>query len=302
MKQTPDISFITINYNGFQDTCELIESLKTRITSFSYEIIVVDNASRANEADMLKERYPDVISIRSEKNTGFSGGNNIGIKQAKGDYLFIINNDTFFEEDGIKHLIDRLESKPTIGAVSPKIKFAFPPRNIQFAGYTPLSSITIRNQLIGFGEKDEGQYDNPVQTPYLHGAAMILKKEVIEKVGYMPEIYFLYYEELDWTTQMTEAGYELWYEPKCVVYHKESQSTGQNSSFRTYYLTRNRLLYTWRNRKGITKWSSIIYQLTLATLKNYIQNIIKGNMASANAIIKGNYAFIILKNKQLNDL
>ena len=76
---------------------------------------------------------------------------------------------------------------------------------------------------------------------------MLVKREVIEKVGLMPEIFFLYYEELDWSTHITRAGYELWYEPRCTVFHKESQSTGQLSKLRTYYLTRNRLLYAWRN-------------------------------------------------------
>lgn len=74
----------------------------------------------------------------------------------------------------------------------------------------------------------------------------------------MPEIFFLYYEELDWSTHITRAGYELWYEPRCTVFHKESQSTGQLSKLRTYYLTRNRLLYAWRNLEGSNRWLSII--------------------------------------------
>ena len=81
---TPDISFITICYNGFKDTCELIESLQSKIHSVSYEIIVVDNASREDEATQIHNLYPSVIAIRSNENGGFSGGNNIGIRAAKG--------------------------------------------------------------------------------------------------------------------------------------------------------------------------------------------------------------------------
>ena len=139
-------------------------------------------------------------------------------------------------------MIERLESRAEIGGVSPKIRFAFPPQNIQFAGFTPLTPITLRNAGIGFGCPDNGTFDTPHPTPYLHGAAMLVKREVIEKVGLMPEIFFLYYEELDWSTHITRAGYELWYEPRCTVFHKESQSTGQLSKLRTYNLTRNRLL------------------------------------------------------------
>ena len=88
---SPDISFITICYNGFKDTCELIESLHKKLKSVSYEIIVVDNASREDEAAKIHELYPTVISIRSNENGGFSGGNNIGIRAAKGKYIFLIN-------------------------------------------------------------------------------------------------------------------------------------------------------------------------------------------------------------------
>lgn len=267
---TPDISFITICYNGFKDTCELIESLQDKVHSVSYEIIVVDNASREDEASRIRQLYPSVTAIRSDDNRGFSGGNNVGIRTAKGKYLFFINNDTYIESDHIDRLIERLESRPEIGGVSPKIRFAFPPRHIQFAGFTPLSRITLRNNMEGFDCPDNGTFDTPHPTPYLHGAAMMIKREVIEKAGMMPEIFFLYYEELDWSTSMTRAGYELWYDPCCTIFHKESQSTGQLSKLRTYYLTRNRLFYARRNLKGIDRIASVLYQSTIAAGKNML--------------------------------
>ena len=267
----PDISFITICYNGFKDTCELIESLHKNLQSVSYEIIVIDNASREDEAAKIQKLYPTVVAIRSDINGGFSGGNNIGIRAAKGKYLFLINNDTYIESDDVSYLIERLESRPEIGGVSPKIRFAFPPQHIQFAGFTPLSQVTLRNTMLGFGCPDDGSYDT-----YLHGAAMMIKREVIEKAGMMPEIFFLYYEELDWSTSMTRAGYELWYEPRCTVFHKESQSTGQLSKLRTYYLTRNRLLYARRNLKGTARFLSVLYQSTVAAGKNSLAYALKG--------------------------
>lgn len=281
------VSFITICYNGYDDTCELIESLRKYVHSVSYEIIVVDNASREDEAAKIKEKYPFVTTLRSDTNGGFSGGNNLGIKVANGQYIFLINNDTYVESDGFHNLIERLESGNDIGAVSPKIRFAFPPQNIQFAGFTPLSTITIRNEVVGFGHPDDGSFDTAHTTPYLHGAALMVKREVIEKVGLMPEVYFLYYEELDWCTRMTDAGYELWYEPRCTVFHKESQSTGQLSKLRTYYMTRNRLLYTRRNRTGSQRLLSIFYQCTVAAGKNSIQFALKGRFDLFSAVWKG---------------
>ena len=291
---SPQVSFITITYNGYTDTCELIESLQKNILSVSYEIIVVDNASRENEADKIRELYPSVTSIRSNENLGFSGGNNLGIEAAKGKFLFFINNDTYIESDDIIYLIECLENQPQIGAVSPKIRFAFPPQNIQFAGFTPLTPITLRNEGIGFGCPDDGTFDTPHPTPYLHGAAMLVKRKVINKIGRMPEIFFLYYEEIDWSTRMTRAGYELWYEPRCTIFHKESQSTGQLSKLRTYYLTRNRLFYARRNLKGFNRFASILYQSTVAAAKNGLTYILKGHFDLTGAVCRGVYSGLFL--------
>lgn len=283
----PTISFITICYNGFKDTCELIESLQDKIHSVSYEIIVVDNASREDEAAKIQKLYPSVVAIRSNENGGFSGGNNIGIRVARGKYIFLINNDTYIESDNITCLIERLESHPKIGGVSPKIRFAFPPQHIQFAGFTPLTRFTLRNNMLGFDSPDDGSFNTAHSTPYLHGAAMMIKREVIDKVGLMPELFFLYYEELDWSTSMTRAGYELWYEPGCTVFHKESQSTGQLSKLRTYYLTRNRLLYARRNLSGIERFVSVLYQSTVAAGKNTLVYLLKRRFDLAGAVYCG---------------
>lgn len=296
----PLISFITVCYNGLKDTCELIESLQRTIQSVSYEIIVVDNASKENEAEIIRQKYaPAVKTIRSQQNLGFSGGNNLGIKEATGQYIFLINNDTYITEDRLHYLVERIESHPQIGAVSPKIRFAFPPQDIQFAGYTPLSSVTLRNEPVGCGKVDDGSFDVAHPSPYLHGAAMMVKREVIERVGPMPELYFLYYEELDWCTQMTRAGYELWYEPRCTVFHKESQSTGQQSPMRTFYLTRNRLLYAWRNRTGSNRILSIAYQMTVAAAKNSLVFALKRRFDLAAAVARGVSAFIALPDKNI---
>ena len=116
------LSIITINYNGLKDTCELIDSIPF---DSSMEVIVVDNASSQDEASAIHKRYPQVKVIRSEKNLGFAGGNNFGIKEAKGQFIYLVNNDTIFKEFNCQPLIDRLESSPQIGIVCPKIRFAW---------------------------------------------------------------------------------------------------------------------------------------------------------------------------------
>lgn len=283
------VSIITVNYNGYDDTCALIESIP--LNDKSLEVIVVDNASRINEAEKISAKYPLVKTIRSEQNLGFAGGNNLGIKEASGDYLFFINNDTYLKDFNISALIDRLNSSSEIGMVCPKIRFAWGNNPIQFAGYTPLSRITLRNKAIGYNELDNGQYNEAHPTPYAHGAAMMVKREAIEKVGVMPECYFLYYEELDWSMMFRRAGFQIWYEPACTVFHKESRSTGVNSPLKAYYITRNRLLFISRNEKSNIRFASYIYIIAVVALRDIIKYLFKGQFRQINATIKGIFHF-----------
>ena len=287
------ISIITVNYNGFNDTCELIDTLP--LNDDSLEVIVIDNASEKNEALLIEARYPNVKAIRSNTNLGFAGGNNLGINAATGKYLFFINNDTIIKDFNIKVLINRLESSSKIGMVCPKIRFAWEDNPIQFAGYTKLSRITLRNKAIGFGEKDMGQHNTPHPTPYAHGAAMLVKRKALEKVGKMPECYFLYYEEYDWSIMFRRAGYEIWYEPLFTIYHKESKSTGQNSPLKTYYITRNRLLLARRNEKTYIKYIIYCYLIGIVALRDILKYSISGNFKLAAATTKGIINFLKMK-------
>ena len=284
MQNACKLSIITINYNGFEDTCELIDSIPF---NNDLEVIVVDNASKKDETSAISEKYPQVKVIRSPQNLGFAGGNNLGIKASKGKYILLINNDTYFKEYNIDALIKRLENSDKIGIVCPKLKFSWGNHPIQFAGYTPLSKITVRNQAIGFGAEDHDQYDTAHPTPYAHGAAMLIKREAVKKVGLMPECYFLYYEELDWSMMFTRSGYEIWYDPACTVYHKESRATGQHSPLRTYYIVRNRLLLVKRNWRGVTKFLAYAYLLGAVGLRDVIRNSITGKWDILKATLKG---------------
>lgn len=264
------------------------------------EVIVIDNASKHNDASIIQKQFPQAKVIKSEKNLGFAGGNNLGIKESKGKYIFLINNDTVFKEFNVDSLINRLESSPNIGIVCLKIRFAGGTNPIQYAGYTPLSKITVRNQTIGFGEEDKGQYDIAHATHYAHGAAMLIKREAIEKVGLMPEDYFLYYEEIDWSMMFTKAGYEIWYDPACTIYHKESQSTGQNSPLRTYYMTRNRILLVKRNWHGIYKYLAYCYLTCIVAPRDILKYAFKCKIDHLKAVINGIYDFGMAKYSSIN--
>lgn len=285
------ISVITVNYNGLELTSAMIGSLRRHVTT-PLEIIVVDNGSVRDEAALLRQRHPGIIALRSPENLGFAGGNNLGIRAAAGDFLLLLNNDTEVRDDTLHYLADSLSADASVGAVCPKIRFWEPPQAIQFAGYTPLTHITLRNALIGFNRPDDGSFDTPHDTPYAHGAAMMVRREAIEKAGPMPETYFLYYEELDWSERIREAGYRIVYDPRATVFHKESATTGRQSPLRSYYLTRNRLLYARRNRRGVIRRLSTLYQLGVALPKTIAESLLHGRKELADAALRGAWDFL----------
>jgi|SRR5690554_843944 GT2 family glycosyltransferase len=285
-----ELSIITVNYNGARDTGAMIESLRDHL-SIPYELIVVDNGSREDEAAYLQEIYPFIKAIRSRENLGFAGGNNLGIDVALGEYLLFLNNDTYVQDGSISTLIDAMKQNPLLGGVSPKILFADQEGGIQFAGYTLLSRITLRNRLIGYREQDLGQHNAVRTTPYMHGAAMLVRREAITKAGKLPEVYFLYYEELDWSVRIRRAGYKLAYHPSATVYHRESSSTGQDSPLKVFYMTRNRLLFARRNLTGGQRVLAIAYQVGIAIPKGGLLYLLKGQFSLAKASVKGCVSF-----------
>lgn len=281
-KNAPLVSIITINYNESAVTLDLLESLR-KVSYPNLEIIVVDNASPSDNPDVIAEQYPEVQLIKSEKNLGFAGGNNLGVRASRGDFLFFINNDTIVEDGLIEPLVETLQKDPEIGMVSPKIKFHWDPSLIQYAGYTPMNKWTIRNNSIGYHQKDDGFYDIPGETESIHGAAMMVPRSVVEKVGMMTEIYFLYYEEHDWAEMIKRAGYKVYYQPKGFILHKESLATGKNSPLKTYYISRNRILFARRNFKGLSLIVSILFQLLISVPKNTLTFLLKGQMKHLKA-------------------
>lgn len=296
-----EVSIITVNYNGFADTCQMIESIRKYVKSVVYEIIVVDNASREDEAYLLRKKYPFIRSMRSRDNLGFAGGNNLGSYIAKGKYLFFLNNDTFIKEDNFRFLIETLETQDKAGGVCPMLRYADEDEQIQFAGFTPLTRYTLRNHSIGIGEYVSEEYLQLSEIPYMHGAAMLVKHEVLKQAGRMPSMYFLYYEELDWSLSIRNVGYRLFYDPRCTVYHKESQSTGVHSPLRAFYLTRNRFLFAYRNRRFTDRIICFLYLLLVVLPKDCFLYLLRFKPKLIIAALYGVIAYFRLTKKEKLD-
>lgn len=283
----PTVSVITVNYNQAHVTCALLRSIQ-QYAPHNIEVIVIDNCSAEPIEPILREQFPEVICISSPHNRGFAGGNNLGIMAAKGKYLLFLNNDTEITSGMIETLLAACSRLPDAGIVCPKICYFEPPRLIQYVGYTEMNPYTARNTTVGNGEPDQGQYNKTMRTHYAHGAAMMLPRSVVDKVGMMPECFFLYYEELDWCEQIKRAGYGIYVEPSALVYHKESVSVGRNSPFKTYYITRNRILFMRRN--AITKLRLLLFyafMLLFALPKNLLSFALHREPQHARAFLRG---------------
>jgi GT2 family glycosyltransferase len=264
----PLVSIITINYNNAAVTEELIESLQ-QVSYPNFEILVIDNGSDESP-DRIKQRYPHINLIKTGKNLGFAGGNNIGFQHAKGKYFLMLNNDTEVESDFINPLVDKLESDPKAGVVSSKLIYFNSDSIIQYAGSTSMNMFTGRSKFIGQKEKDSGQYNACYPTHFCHGAAMMIPRKVVQEVGLMADLYFLYYEELDFCERIRKAGYTLWYTGLSKVLHKESMSVGKESTIKAYYMTRNRLLFLRRNGKGAQLAASLAFFTFISMPKNIL--------------------------------
>ena len=268
------VSIITVNFNQSYVTEELLASISHTNTYPSIEIIVVDNGSKINSVPEWTLKFPDIVFIRSERNLGFAGGNNLGINAAKGDYFFLVNNDTEFTPGLVQTLVETLESNLRIGMVSPKIRYFDQPEMLQYMGFTDMNYYTARNESIGQFETDNGQYDHLTgSTGYAHGAAMMVKKECIDKAGLMADNFFLYYEELDWCDRIKRAGYEIWLQPAALIYHKESVSVGKVSALKEYFMNRNRILFIRRNAPLLARWFFYIYFVALVVPRNVLKYI-----------------------------
>jgi GT2 family glycosyltransferase len=283
----PKISIVTLTWNTTDVTIEFLRSLNEHCTYSNLEVIIVDNGSKEDPTPAFKDIYPSAIVICNGKNLGFTGGNNIGIKAATGDYLFIVNNDTEFTPGLLEGLLEIFYKYPDAGMVSPKFHYFFHKGTIEYAGYNEVNILTGRNSMIGCKEKDEGQYNDIKVTNYAHGGGMMVPRKVIDETGGLPEEFFIYYEEFDWSEQIKRKGYKIYYQPKSLIYHKESMTTGKSSPFKTFYHTKNRILFMRRNMKPQNYLVFLAYFTVFTIPKNTLTFIVKGQKQHLKSFWKG---------------
>ena len=291
-----NVHIIVLNWNGRDDTLECLKSLQ-QINYDNYKIIVVDNGSEDGSVFEIKKNFPEMKIIENKRNLGFAGGNNIGMKYAvenEADYVLLINNDTTVDKNFLSELVEMGESDKKIGAVGSKIYFHSEPNRIWFAG-GKVNWLKNKGTHLGLDEIDNGQYDKIREVDYLTGCCLLIKREVIEKIGVLAEDYFLYYEDTDFSARVKNAGYKIMYVPKSKIYHKISRSTKPGSPSYIYYHVRNGLVMAKRNGSFLSKIILYLYCVFLF-LKQIIKIIFLPQKRNwAYAVLKGEKDFLLGK-------
>jgi len=288
------VSIIIINYNSKQDTLDCLNSLKNiKSTGFKYDIIVVDNASMEVFELPKGLQSENVQVIRSEANKGFTGGNNMGIYYAvekfNSDFVLLLNNDTTVDENFLKEMVRTAQADPKVGMVGSKIYFS-KGREFHKDSYDKSEFGHILwyaggsidwNHLAAFhrgvDEVDLGQFDTQTESDFATGCSVLVKREILEKVGTFDKRFFLYLEDVDWSVRVTNAGYKIAFCPTSIVFHKNAGSTGgSGSKTHDYYQTRNKLLFAFKH--GTWKEIGTALRIALFTL-------LKGSPAQRQGVL-----------------
>jgi len=254
MSAAPLAGVVIVNWKGLDDTLSCVDSC-LQLDYPDYFLAVVDNGSGDGSLEALQTRFaedPRVVVLGTERNLGFAGGNNVGIRAALergAQYVWLLNNDTRVDPRAFSVLVSAAQSDSSVGIWGSKIYFFEPPNMLWYAG-GEVDPVDGHAHHVGWRETDVGQYDEVRRTGYITGCSMLLSAEVLEHIGLMSEDYFLYWEEVDWCFRAAERGYPCAVQPASLVWHKVSASTSGNPRLQTRYETRNRLIFHRRHRSG----------------------------------------------------
>lgn len=282
----PLVSILIVNYNGGSVLNKCLESLyKTEYSEF--EVVIVDNGSTDESVKLIRKNYKHIKLVEAGENLGFAVGNNVSLKYAKGKYVVLLNGDTEVEPDWLNKMVAFAEEHKDGGVFSPKILF-FENRKIinsaggvcDFYGFSPLR---------GTFEKDSKLFSQPCEVFYAHGAAMMVRKDLFDKIGFLDETYFIYHEEFDFCWRARLYGTKVYYVPESVVYHKLKQRNfykKEKLAQRQFLVKKNRIRTIIKNHKSLSLVILALFVNLFVSFGEIIYLVFKGDFESPKGIIK----------------
>lgn len=269
------VAVIIPHFGSYQDTLDCVKSvLANNSKNINLKIIIVLNSGNFDFVTILKKKYPFVLTVENRKNLGFGAAVNIGIRRAKSensDFLVILNNDTIISDKLIETAMNYLYCNKQVGIISPKIYFQkgqeyhkdrYKPGDLGMVLWYAGGQLDWKNIYAahrGVDEVDHGQYDRIVDTDFATGCCMIMRRETAERIGFLSEKYFLYYEDVEYSILAKKAGFRVKYFPKAFLWHRNAASSGKpGSDIHIYYQTRNRLYFGFRFTNFRAKKSLIL--------------------------------------------
>lgn len=257
----PRVAIVILTWNNSIDTLECLDSVG-QLAYPHVHIIVVDNGSTDGSVDRIRARYPALDLLALDSNLGYAAGNNLGLQRAlelQADYILILNNDTLVAPDLLSRLIELAEASPRIGMLGP-LMYCAEPRDRIFAAGSIVRWRRGDTQNRGMFQPVEMQarWTKPEAVDYIAGCCVMVRRSCLSAIGLLPTEYYLNYEDTEWGLNARRAGFEVWYVPAAVIWHKVSTSLGRHSALNTYYMTRNGLMFFWRNASTIGRWPLVI--------------------------------------------
>lgn len=230
----PLVTAVVLNWNQPNETIACVDSLKQQTYSH-LRCIVVDNGSNDDSVECIRQHHPDIQLLVNGRNAGFAGGMNPGIWQAVdqgAEWVFVVNNDTFFAPDMLETLIKHVD--PAIGLLAPIIYYAAQPTTVWSLGGT-IHSFLLEVITSHRGKIDNGQWPECLPVDFVPGCAMLLSKKVIEQVGVFDERFFMYYEDSDYCLRIRQAGYQIISITTAKMWHQVAVSSGGSDSANERY-------------------------------------------------------------------
>ncbi len=254
----PSVAIIILTWNGLEQTIECLDSLQQLDYPTDYlQIIVVDNGSTDDTVQVIRQRYPNVTVLENETNLGYAGGNNQGLRYALSQgtkYCCILNNDTTVAPDCLNRLLIVMEQSDDCGIVSPLIAELAMPKRVWALG-AAVNRRTGTVVRLHTGENiSTGQTLSPFEIDIAPGAAIMVRREVFEQIGFLDEAFYLYYEEADWCLRARQGGYKILAVPSAIIWHRVSATLGQTSPVIDYYMARNQLRFIAKHWSGVASF------------------------------------------------